>query len=187
MRAFHTTPKRILELEAAGTLVREVGRHLVAAGYRIDDRERRSWRNSLPELARRLCALGFGDLSVLTEYRLPRSDRRVDAIVAGTHPNGRDVYLVVELKQWSEATWLDREEDLVSVPWTKEAQLHPGAQVEAYCAYLEDMVRVLLERPDAVHGLVYMHNATAPGICRRWPRPRPRWVTYVPGVGDSNG
>ncbi len=48
--------------------------------------ERRSWRGSLPVLARDLVEAGLGDVEIIVEHRLPLSSKRVDAIIAGRHP-----------------------------------------------------------------------------------------------------
>ncbi|MFJ6195584.1 DNA/RNA helicase domain-containing protein [Micromonospora sp. NPDC092111] len=160
MLAFQTNPQQILELAREGELTDRVGAHLVRAGFRVSDSERASWRHSLPALAEQLVDAGLADLDVLVECQLPRSSRRVDVILAGVGPSTRrPVYLVVELKQWSWASVYDEAEKLVRVPRLADPQVHPALQVESYCSYLADFLPMLWEWPDAVHGLVYLHNA----------------------------
>ncbi|MEU1396974.1 DUF2075 domain-containing protein [Micromonospora zamorensis] len=160
MLAFQTTPAQIVALNDDKRLDDEVSAHLVASGYRVNERERRSWRKSLPVLARHLCALGYGDLDALVECQLPRSSRRIDVIIAGGAPvTMRAAYLVVELKQWSEASRYDDDGSVLHVNHLDQPQLHPALQVQAYCAYLVDYVENLREWPDAVHGMAYLHNA----------------------------
>lgn len=48
--------------------------------------ERRSWRNSLPVLARDLRDVGLSQVEVLLEHRLPLSSKRADVVLAGVHP-----------------------------------------------------------------------------------------------------
>ncbi|OWV13600.1 DUF2075 domain-containing protein [Micromonospora wenchangensis] len=183
--AYQTTPARILELADAGRLVDEVGAHLVAAGFSVQEPERESWRRSLPALARHLCALGFGHLDALVEYQLPRSSHRVDVILAGAEPiTLRPAYLVLELKQWSAAERYDDEGCLLRGSWTSKPLLHPSVQVEAYCSYLVDHLERLREWPEAVHGMAYLHNATAGSIPDR-PSPRTfRNMLYTPDRAD---
>ncbi|EEP73848.1 ATP/GTP-binding protein [Micromonospora sp. ATCC 39149] len=185
MSVYQTTPARILELAEAGRLVDEVSAHLVATGYSVAEPERRSWRSSLPALARHLCEMGFGDLDALVEYQLPRSSHRVDVILAGAEPlSMRPAYLVVELKQWSTAERYDDAGYLLRAPWTPKPLLHPSAQVEAYCDYLVDHLERLREWPEAVHGMAYLHNATADSIPDR-PQPRTfRNMLYTPDRAD---
>ncbi|MFI7660908.1 DNA/RNA helicase domain-containing protein [Micromonospora parva] len=160
MLAFHTTPAQIVALSDERRLDVEVEEYLTASGYRVDERERRSWRNSLSTFARHLCMLGYGDLDALVECQLPQSSRRIDVIIAGAAPvTLQPAYLVVELKQWSEAARYDDDGSVLRVSYLDQPQLHPALQVQAYCAYLVDFVERLREWPDAVHGMAYLHNA----------------------------
>lgn len=123
--------------------------------------ERRSWRNSLPVLVRDLVDAGLGDVEVIPEYRLPLSNKRVDAVLAGVHPRtGEPSYVVVELKQWTAVhAWPDRP-TLVDVEGARYSPaLHPSVQVAGYADYLRDFVMVLSERTDAVAAVAYLHNA----------------------------
>ncbi|MFG3696356.1 DNA/RNA helicase domain-containing protein [Micromonospora sp. NPDC047620] len=162
-------------------MVDEVSAHLVDAGYSVEEPERESWRSSLPVLARHLCELGFSDLDALVEYQLPRSSQRIDVILAGAEPTTlRPAYLVLELKQWSEAERYDEVGCLLRARWTSKPLLHPSVQVEAYCSYLVDHLERLREWPEAVHGMAYLHNATADSIPDR-PLPRTyRNMLYTP-------
>ncbi|MEU1585346.1 DNA/RNA helicase domain-containing protein [Micromonospora sp. NPDC005710] len=160
MLAFRTTPNEILILHQEGRLDREIANFLRRAGYDVRPAEKRSWRESLGELARHLTEAGLGGIDALVEYQMPRSSRRIDVILAGIHPvTGRDAYLVVELKQWSSAVSLDHAAGLVSVPGLVGPQLHPRLQVQGYCDYLTDHLTALWDWPDALHGVVYLHNA----------------------------
>ncbi|MFE9189088.1 DNA/RNA helicase domain-containing protein [Micromonospora sp. NPDC007208] len=160
MLAFQTTPAQIVALYDDKRLDDELAAYLTGSGYKVNEPERRSWRNSLPALARHLCALGYSDLDALVEYQLPRSSRRIDVILAGADPlTMRATYLIVELKQWSEASRYDDDGSVLSVTHLDQPQLHPALQVEAYCAYLVDYVEKVREWPDAVHGMAYLHNA----------------------------
>ena len=78
--------------------------------------ERRSWDRSLPVLANDLVEAGLGDVEVLLEHRLPLSSKRVDAILAGRHPtSGAPSYVIIELKQWSDADLFEDDPKLVLI------------------------------------------------------------------------
>ncbi|MFI7072011.1 DNA/RNA helicase domain-containing protein [Micromonospora sediminicola] len=174
--AFRTSAKQILELAGKGHLAERVAAHLARAGYRISASERSSWEQSLPALAVQLADAGLEDLDALVECQLPRSSKRIDVILAGMEPlSRRPVYLVVELKQWSAATSYDEVENLLSVPGVAEPQVHPALQVQNYSSYLTDFLPMFWERPDAVHGLAYLHNAEQ------------HQVPALPAVGDRRG
>ncbi|MFE6946214.1 DNA/RNA helicase domain-containing protein [Streptomyces chartreusis] len=123
--------------------------------------ERRSWENSLPALAEVLCDAGLDDIDVLIEYRLPLTSLRADVVLAGSHPaTGRPSYVIVELKQWSEARLVPGTDNLCLVAGMgNRPALHPVAQVRRYCDYLQDFTNVLSDQEDAVAGVAYLHYA----------------------------
>ncbi|WP_406478465.1 DUF2075 domain-containing protein [Streptomyces sp. NBC_01615] len=125
------------------------------------DAERRAWLNSLPALADVLCDAGLHEVEVLIEYRMPLSSLRADAVLAGTHPEtGRPSFVIVELKQWSEARLVPDTQDLCLVPGAGyRSSLHPVAQVRRYCDYLEDFTALLNDVQNHLAGLAYLHNA----------------------------
>jgi uncharacterized protein len=124
--------------------------------------EQRSWARSIPALARDLMDAGLGQAEVLLEQQLPLTSRRVDAIIAGQHPKtGRPSYVVVELKQWSEAETFEGDPSLVLIDgYGRQPVLHPSAQVADYCEYLVDFTPALSESDAHVSGIAYLHNAT---------------------------
>jgi DUF2075 family protein len=105
---------------------------------------------------------GLGQAEVLLEQQLPLTSRRVDAIIAGQHPKtGRPSYVVVELKQWSEAETFEGDPSLVLIDgYGRQPVLHPSAQVAGYCEYLVDFTPALSESGAHVSGVAYLHNAT---------------------------
>jgi len=124
--------------------------------------ESRSWRNSLPVLARDLRDAGLGAVEVLAEHRLPLSSKRADVILAGTNPRtGAPSYVVVELKQWSTARRWQDSPTLFDVDGARyRPVLHPSLQVAEYARYLADFVTVLADHPDPLSSVAYLHNAT---------------------------
>ncbi|MFH8573763.1 DNA/RNA helicase domain-containing protein [Streptomyces sp. NPDC017993] len=120
-----------------------------------------AWRNSLPALAEVLCDAGLDEVEVLIEQKLPLTSLRADAVLAGSHPEtGMPSYVIVELKQWSEARLVPDSEDLCLVrKMGNHAALHPVAQVRRYCDYLQDFTNLLNDRQDGVSGIAYLHNA----------------------------
>lgn len=62
--------------------------------------EKKSWRNSLPELIKVIQSARLGNLYLAAEYELPTGGR-IDAALIGDDDEGRHHVLVVELKQWS--------------------------------------------------------------------------------------
>ncbi|QFZ24114.1 DUF2075 domain-containing protein [Saccharothrix syringae] len=145
------------------TVLREQARIQFESG--VGAAEVRSWQNSLPAFLTDVVEAGLGHVEVLLEHKLPHNPKRVDVVLCGTHPRrGTPSYVLVELKQWSSAEPAGG--DLVRVPRYPEPVLHPVEQVRRYCEYLVDSTPALAERPDAVHGLAYLHNALESGVWR---------------------
>jgi hypothetical protein len=135
--------------------------HLRATtGRSPSESERKSWRRSLPVLARDLTDAGLGNIEMLIEYQLPLSSKRADVVLAGVdRRTGGDAYVVVELKQWSQAELYEDNERLVVVEGMHRELEHPLLQVQGYCDYISDFVASLRGNDSAVRGVAYLHNA----------------------------
>ncbi|WP_017597330.1 DUF2075 domain-containing protein [Nocardiopsis lucentensis] len=150
--------------ERLGELLAEHLRY--ATGRSPNLSEIRSWNRSLPALATDLVDAGLGDVEMLVEYRLPLSDKRVDVVLAGHHPETDDhSYVVVELKQWSEAESWEEDPTMVLVPHQPGGpRLHPVLQVRDYCSYIGDFVSSITNPDKQLRGVAYLHNAYDPAV-----------------------
>jgi hypothetical protein len=129
--------------------------------HRPGSSEIRSWERSLHTLSADLVQAGLDSVEVLLEYQLPLTSKRADAVLCGVHPRtGQPSYVVVELKQWSQAALLEDSVDLCLVPTYGGARLHPGEQVRRYCGHLGDFLATLAALDDPLAGVAYLHNAT---------------------------
>jgi hypothetical protein len=135
--------------------------HLRATtGRSPSESERKSWRRSLPVLVRDLIEAGLGNVEMLIEYQLPLTSRRADVVLAGVdRRTGGDAYVVVELKQWSQAELFEDSERLVVVEGMHRELEHPLLQVQGYCDYISDFVASLRGNETAIRGVAYLHNA----------------------------
>lgn len=131
-------------------------------GSRPSQSEQRAWSKSLPALARALADANLEKVEVLVEYQLPQTSKRADAVLCGIHPRtGRSSFVVIELKQWTEAAPYDEMPELCWVPGLG-AVLQPAVQVGGYCTYLKDFVRALGDGTVNLAGAAYLHNMTSP-------------------------
>lgn len=150
-------PKSVIETRFIKTLAervqRETGRKPMAS-------EKTAWMESLSDLACVLDDAGLGEVEVMVEFPMPHNRRSsADVVLAGVHPRtGRDTYVVIELKQWSQAHAVDEEALLFEVPGL-EPKSHPSLQAKGYRNQIVDNYAILDGRPDAVTALVYLHNA----------------------------
>ena len=135
-------------------------------GYRPGVSETRSWERSLPVLAADLRDAGLGSVEVLVEHRLPLASKRADAVLCGVHPRtGEPSFVVVELKQWTQALADPEDPNLVHIDaYGSRPVLHPGEQVAGYVQYLTDFLRALEHHPESIRGAAYLHNATEAGV-----------------------
>ncbi|MFJ8636791.1 DNA/RNA helicase domain-containing protein [Streptomyces sp. NPDC093568] len=136
-----------------------------AHGYRPSMAEARSWERSIPALTDALLDAGLGQVEVLVEFGLPLTSKRADAVLAGVHPRtGEPSYVVVELKQWSEAHPDDDDPLLCFLADYSHPVLNPIVQVRGYCDYLVAFNGALAQHPERISGVAYLHNATAFGV-----------------------
>jgi len=154
------------EAQAGRLAVHLAEQYAFALGRRAADSEVRSWERSLPVLAEDLRDAGLGQVEVLAEYQIPLASKRVDALLAGVHPRtGMPSYVLVELKQWSQAEVHEDADDLCYVEtYGRHPVLHPAEQVRRYCSFLTDFTRALEHEPDPIAGAAYLHNATEFGV-----------------------
>ncbi|MGW8395560.1 DNA/RNA helicase domain-containing protein [Streptomyces lydicus] len=134
-------------------------------GHHPGASETRSWARSLPVLAHTLNDAGLGQVEVMLEFGLPLNSKRADAVLAGVHPRtGEPSYVVVELKQWSQADPEDGEPLLCRVDSYTRPVLNPIEQVRGYCDYLVCFNGTLDGHADRIAGAAFLHNATEFGI-----------------------
>ncbi|MEU0565163.1 DNA/RNA helicase domain-containing protein [Nonomuraea sp. NPDC005983] len=162
MTALRLSVENLLASPNEAAFAEVIAEHVRATtGRRSSPSEVRSWQRSLPVLARDLADAGLHRVEMLVEYKLPLTSKRADVVLAGVHPRtGEDSYVVVELKQWSRAEPSELGDHLVIVDGMPGGDtLHPAEQVRRYCEYMCDFLGVLSDKPNAVYGAAYLHNA----------------------------
>ncbi|MFC8345157.1 DNA/RNA helicase domain-containing protein [Streptomyces sp. NPDC057280] len=134
-------------------------------GYSPGLSEVRSWERSLPVLASALNEAGLGAVEVMIEYALPLNSKRADVVLAGVHPaTGEPSYVVVELKQWSQAEPDEDDPILCHVDAYAHPVLNPIEQVRRYSEYLVNFNGAVAEHRQRVSGVAFLHNATEFGV-----------------------
>ncbi|MGP3921760.1 DNA/RNA helicase domain-containing protein [Streptomyces sp. 8N616] len=153
------------EIHAGSLFLRLTEQFVHMHGYKPGPSEVRSWERSIPVLVNTLLDAGLGQVEVLLEYGLPLTSKRADAVLAGVHPRTKEPsYLVVELKQWSQAVPDDGDPLLCRVDTYTRPVLNPIDQVRGYCNYLESFNGALDGHGNRLAGVAYLHNATEFGI-----------------------
>ena len=111
-----------------------VEKFIAKIGYRPNPSEQSSWNNSLKfmETAVRRAELP-GDCGVMIEYQIPTTSKRIDFMLTGQNDQGHNHFVLVELKQWSQAK-KSEVNNLVNtfVGGNYRDVLHPSYQVVTY-------------------------------------------------------
>jgi hypothetical protein len=159
--AFRASAATLLRMAEHGTLADQIAERVRMSGSGVGTAERLSWSRSLRVLAQDLIDAGLDRVEVIAEYKLPLTSKRADVVLAGRHPRtGQDSFLVVELKQWSQAWSFDGSPTVLSVAHVPGPRLHPGVQVGGYCEYLTDFLGIAADAPGLIRGVAYLHDAT---------------------------
>lgn len=131
-----------------------------AMGYKPNPNEVRSWNNSMRfmETAVRRAKLP-GDCGVLIEFRIPTTSNRIDFLLTGHDASDQENFVLVELKQWEEAT-KSRIPHLVNtyVGHGLRDVTHPSNQAKSYVDFLSNINQEIQERRIGGHACAYLHN-----------------------------
>lgn len=119
-------------------------------GYKPSDSEIKSWRLSLKDLAYSIQGAKLTDASVIVEYRLPLSSKRLDVMLLGTGKDKRQRGVIIELKQWDKAFSCGVVDNVVFSPKDARQHLHPSRQAAGYAEYLR-----------GVHTAFYSNNPSS--------------------------
>ncbi|MCM2414449.1 DUF2075 domain-containing protein [Streptomyces sp. RKAG290] len=163
---FRASAKTVAVMALDGSLFLHLTEQFVHMhGYRPGTSEARSWERSIPLLTAALNDADLGDVEVMLEYALPLNSKRADVVLAGVHPVTQEPsYVVVELKQWSQAAPHEDDPTLCHVDAYAHSVLNPIEQVRRYCDYLVNFNGALAEHGEWIHGVAFLHNATEFGV-----------------------
>jgi len=139
-------------------------------GRKISRSEYGSWQNSLRVLKDVFEYDGLKQLRtnmVVLEYRIPVTDKRIDALVF-SGGDGKGAIMLIELKQWSNDSVNKCDDEgnvrvLINGGWHEVE--HPSYQVEGYYYNLKDNLKVLQDEPGiTIYPAVYCHNYSRGGV-----------------------
>lgn len=123
-----------------------------------------AWINSLPTTAELLLQAGLGSAGVLLEYNpYQAGNGRADLIVTG-RKNGTPSLVVVELKQWSKATWNAEQEVVTDFQARYSTSRHPYRQAADYADFISNFTQGFDEDAARVQACAFLHNADHAGV-----------------------
>jgi len=145
-----------IEKKILTSFVREVG-------HTTSKSEILSWQNSMLYMNNIISDPDIpDDAGIAIEYTIPQTSKRIDFILTGLDEEQKNVAVLVELKQWSqaEATELDGVVRTF-IGGAKREVSHPSYQVWSYAALLEDFNSNVQDGEINLKPCAYLHNYEA--------------------------
>lgn len=126
----------------------------------VSSSEIKSWKNSMGFMQRIMNDEGIpSNAGVAIEFGIPQTAKRIDFILTGKNSENRPTAIIVELKQWSEATLTNK--DAIVKTCIGGAQIetgHPSYQAWSYAALLEDFNEAVRDQNISLNPCAYLHN-----------------------------
>jgi hypothetical protein len=122
--------------------------------------EIKSWASSLVYMDRIMQdSLIPDDCGIAIEYQIPQTGKRIDFIISGQNENNKDAVILVELKQWSEATLTVKDAIVETYVGGRIGEhTHPSYQAWSYATLLQGFNEVVYTENISLHPCAYLHN-----------------------------
>ncbi|WP_285008611.1 DUF2075 domain-containing protein [Pedobacter faecalis] len=119
-----------------------------------------SWKNSMQYMDRVLNDPAIPDTcGVSIEFQIPQTSNRIDFILTGRGVDEKEYAVIIELKQWSEATLSTKDAVVNSFVGGRIRECtHPSYQAWSYCALLENFNETIEKDDIQVKPCAYLHN-----------------------------
>jgi len=130
--------------------------------------EVRSWRDSMQYMERVLRDESIPeDCGVAIEYQLPQTAKRIDFILTGIGDDKTEYCIIIELKQWSEAT-LSSKDAIVNTRVGKHFGefTHPSYQAWSYASLLYNFNETVVKEKINLKPCAYLHNYLLDDVIR---------------------
>lgn len=129
-------------------------------GRRASPSEVDSWRNSLLYMRAVLEDVAIPtDCGVAIEYQLPQSSKRIDVLISGLGPDGREALVIVELKQWSQVDPTRKDAIVRTVLGGSLREVsHPSYQAWSYASLLANFNEYVDVARVELSPCAYLHN-----------------------------
>lgn len=129
-------------------------------GRTTNKNEIASWKNSMMYMNNVLVDPSIpSDSGIAIEYQLPQTSKRIDFIITGKNDSGVEHAVLIELKQWSEATMTNMDGVVVTYTGHAEREVsHPSYQVWSYATLLQSFNETVEEDKIELIPCAYLHN-----------------------------
>lgn len=127
---------------------------------RVSKSELRSWNNSLSHMNNILQYSTIpNDTNIAIEFKIPHTNKRVDFIISGLNAEEQGSVVLIELKQWEQAT-KSLKDGIVVTELGKgiRESVHPSYQAYSYASLIEDYNEAVRNNNIELHPCAYLHN-----------------------------
>ncbi|MEW8972221.1 MAG: DUF2075 domain-containing protein [Mesobacillus sp.] len=128
---------------------------------RINEREVRSWDNSMQYMYRVLSDSEIPkDAGVAIEFKIPHTSKRVDFLISGSDQDSKQSIVIVELKQWETVEKIEGKEAIVKTVINRGVRetTHPSYQAWSYAALIKDYNENAQQEDIQLYPCAYLHN-----------------------------
>lgn len=130
--------------------------------------EIKSWANSLTYMERIMHdSLIPDDCGVAIEYQIPQTSKRIDFIITGQDAEEKPCVVLVELKQWSQASVTEKDAIVNTYVGGRISEHpHPSYQAWSYATLLQGFNEVVYSEEVPLHPCAYLHNYQEDDVIR---------------------
>lgn len=128
---------------------------------RINEREVRSWDNSMQYMYRVLSDSEIPkDAGVAIEFKIPHTSKRVDFLISGSDQDAKQSIVIVELKQWESVEKIEGKEAIVKTVINRGVRetTHPSYQAWSYATLIKDYNENAQKEEIQLYPCAYLHN-----------------------------
>lgn len=169
MIVYRGTKEKFIDDVIDGKIADEIELAFVAKlGRHTSENEVRAWKNSMQHMYKVLsnCAIDDG-VAVAIEYQIPLTAKRIDFMLAGVGPDGKENVVVIELKQWEHAKLTQKNGIVVTRFQHGEAEVvHPSYQAWSYVDLIQSFNAEVQDRGIVLSPCAYLHNYHADEVIR---------------------
>lgn len=165
MILYSATKQQFMDDVESDRIVSEIVAAFQRTGARAPRAELGSWNNSMQYMYKVLNTSSIpSGCGVAIEFKVPLTSKRIDFLLSGRTHDGCGALVVVELKQWSQATTVPGLSEIVDplvetyVGGAHRQVPHPSYQAWSYAQLLKDFSEPVQGELVSVHPCAYLHN-----------------------------
>lgn len=160
MIVYEATKAEFLEDVFHDKLVNNICSNYNSKIGRINEREVRSWDNSMQYMYRVLSDSEIpSEAGVAIEFKIPHTSRRVDFLISGKDAEKNSI-VIVELKQWETVEVIRGKEAIVKTAMNRGLveTTHPSYQAWSYASLIQDYNENAQNEDMGLYPCAYLHN-----------------------------